>query len=163
MEERTWPPVTAVELLERTADSLLRLLWVPEEERVLCDTLEERVLCDTLEERLLCELDEERVLCDTLEERLLCVPEEERVLWPEDRLLWVPEDRVLWLEDRVLWLEERLLWVEPVFRLLLLDDRVWATRSAPARRDRARVREVASVINLLIVYRFFRLSGGFKA
>ena len=107
--------------------------------------------------------EEERVLCDTLEERLLCVLEEERVLWPEDRLLWVPEDRVLWLVDRVLWLEERLLWVEPVFRLLLLDDRVWATRSAPARRDRARVREVARVINLLIVYRFFRLSGGFKA
>ena len=102
------------------------------------------------------------MLCDTLEERLLWVPED-RVLWPEDRLLW-PEDRLLWVpEDRVLWLEERLLWVEPVFRLLLRDDRVWATRLGPARRDRARVRVVASVINLLIVYRFFRSSGGFKA
>ena len=60
-------------------------------------------------------------------------------------MLWdTPEERVLWLEERLLWVEldERVLWVEPVFRLLF-DERVWATRSAPARSDRARVREVA--------------------
>ena len=141
--------------LDRAAEPLLllRLLScctavLPEREELLL----ERELLLTLE-------DEDRVLDEELEEdRLLCWTPELRVLLPLE--LWVELLRELcWLEPllRELWVELlRVLWLLPLLRVPFVE-RVWATRSALTSMDRASVRVVANVKNLLITSQFLRL------
>ena len=179
------PPVLEVEAEERTAELLLpeveeeRLLELTEEERLLLEAEEEeRVLLPEVEldraaepllllrllscctavlperEELLLEREllltlEDRVLDEELEEdRLLCWTPELRVLLPLE--LWVELLRELWVELL------RVLWLLPLLRVPFVE-RVWATRSALTSMDRASVRVVANVKNLLITSQFLRL------
>lgn len=172
------PEVEEERLLELTEEERL-LLEAEEEERVLLPEVEldraaEPLLllrllsCCTavlpereellLERELLLTL-EDRVLDEELEEdRLLCWTPELRVLLPRE--LWVELLRELcWLELllRELWVELlRVLWLLPLLRVPFVE-RVWATRSALTSMDRASVRVVANVKNLLITSQFLRL------
>ena len=130
--------------LDRAAEPLLllRLLScctavLPEREELLL----ERELLLTLEDRV---LDEELE-----EDRLLCWTPELRVLLPLE--LWVELLRVLWPLPLL-----RVLWLLPLLRVPFVE-RVWATRSALTSMDRASVRVVANVKNLLITSQFLRL------
>ena len=148
--------------LDRAAEPLLllRLLScctavLPEREELLL----ERELLLTLEDRVLDEeLEEDRLLCWTPELRVLLPLE----LWVEllRELCWLELLlRELWVELllRELWVELlRVLWLLPLLRVPFVE-RVWATRSALTSMDRASVRVVANVKNLLITSQFLRL------
>lgn len=139
--ERTAELLLELLALDRTLLLLLRELLVPDE-RLL---LEERLLEEEVE-RSCCTaewLALERTEDPSLEERT-------EELLPEDRVLVEPEpvDRLLEeeLEDRLLcWLDERLL---------LPEERVWATMFSPASMARASIREVAIFINFLMASQF---------
>ena len=138
--------------LDRAAEPLLllRLLScctavLPEREELLL----ERELLLTLEDRVLDEeLEEDRLLCWTPELRVL-LPLELRVELLRE-LCWLELLRELWVELL------RVLWLLPLLRVPFVE-RVWATRSALTSMDRASVRVVANVKNLLITSQFLRL------
>ena len=105
-----------------------------------------------LERELLLTLEPDRVLDEETEDLELLLLRE---LWLEPLLL-----RELWLELlllRELWLEPLLLREELWLELLreLPEERVWATMFSPASMERIRIREVASVNNLLIASQFY--------
>ena len=179
-EERTAEPLPEeAVLLEREP-----LLTEEERELLLPEVEEERLLLEAEEEErvLLPEVELDRAAepllllrllsCCTavlpereelLLERELLLTLEDRVLdeeLEEDRLLcWTPELRVLLPREllRELWVELlRVLWLLPLLRVPFVE-RVWATRSALTSMDRASVRVVANVKNLLITSQFLRL------
>ena len=148
-------------LLEEALAELLELLElrtaVPEV--ALLELLEE--LRTALPEVALPELLELRVAVPEEEERV-ALPEELELLretWLEepDRLDWLLEElervALLELELRVLWLEEldRVVWLLEEERVALPEvERVWATISGAATRDRAISTDAAIVIIRLI-------------
>ena len=161
LEERTLLPEPEVlELRELLLPEVELLRTLPEleeleEERTLLPelvALELRELLELEELRVVLLLEEERFCCCTAEvlplERELLLLEEERTELPEDRELELPEDRVLWeLEepepvDRLLE-EDRLLWLLELVFLLVLEERVWATKFSEASIERTSIREVA--------------------
>ena len=139
---------TALLLVLRVADpeDACRVAWLEEACRVAW--LEDACLVAVPELLLLdlvAWLEEELLLLETW------LAEEDRVAWlPEEELLRtaVPEDLLEELLDRVAWLEEEVRVAPPDV------ERVWATISGAATRDRAISTEAAIVIIRLIASKF---------
>ena len=149
---------TALLLVLRVADpeDACRVTWL--EEACLVAWLEDACLVAVPELLLDLTAELEELLLDLvawLEEELLLLEtwlaEEDRVAWlPEEDLLRtaVPEDLLEELLDRVAWLEEEVRVAPPDV------ERVWATISGAATRDRAISTEAAIVIIRLIASKF---------